>query len=655
MFEIEEGKDSPNPPLGLKRGDSPAPTFDFRSAGHISRSGAVQRSESSLSVSGDGIQHNIVMSVSDDLGLGVSALGSSSEGVSQHSIGASTSIGDELCRPATPSSAYRAHKKSPSSGSTNEDEPSVRRTQSVDSLVEMSPSSSGSCSPTHANQELNRGVTLPHHNYVCANTFEKLKLIGRGDVGKVYLVRHRETDELYAMKTLDKQTMMRRKKIRRALTERDILEYVDHPFIVTLHWSFQSMEKLYLVMDYCAGGSLFRLMQHQPGHCFHEESVRFYAAEILLALEYLHLNGFIYRDLKMENVLVHASGHIMITDFDLSIKADYRSEAQLLNASGEIFATPVTTSHSFVGTAEYLAPEVICGSSNQSCSVDWWTYGILIYEGLYGHTPFQGKTTEQICAHILDGGLHFPDHHMYPVSNECKTLIKKLLDADPKKRLGGQHDAPDIKKHKFFDKISFPLIRNTVPPIIPKLRSPTDTSNHRTSSSKDDLTESDTDSELSEDEQLVGPFKDFKQVFQETRTKRTSLNDPASLFGRSGRSLRVSSGSIGSSSVSSIGSSSGGVSLMGSNVGSNLTTSTGSIEHPVPISWQQSSDPNLRRTASCNSMDEAEFWGKFEKKDHHHKDNHKENEKDGDHHHHHHHHHHHLHNPFRHLWSHHKK
>eukprot|EP01116_Phalansterium_solitarium_P020271 TRINITY_DN5913_c0_g5_i2.p2 TRINITY_DN5913_c0_g5~~TRINITY_DN5913_c0_g5_i2.p2 ORF type:complete len:393 (+),score=119.10 TRINITY_DN5913_c0_g5_i2:1714-2892(+) len=338
-------------------------------------------------------------------------------------------------------------------------------------------------------------------------------------------------------------------------------------------------------------------MQQQPGHCFHEETVRFYAAEILLALEYLHLNGFIYRDLKMENVLVHESGHIMITDFDLSIKGDFRAEARLLDGSQEIFASPVTSSNSFVGTAEYLAPEVICGTANQSCSVDWWTYGILMYEGIYGHTPFQGKTTEQICAHILDGGVHFPDH-MYPVSHDCKSLIKKLLDSDPKKRLGGQHDAADIKKHKFFDKINFALIRNWAPPIVPKLKGPLDVSHHMMS--KEDAAESDTDSELSEDEQMVGPFAGFKQVFQETRTKRTSVLDASRQYGRSSNlGLRASSGSV--SSGSGLGSSS-----------ATLNTSASSIEHSSL--WAvQSTEGMMRRTASCNSMDEVEFWAKCER------------------------------------------
>ncbi|RKP25285.1 kinase-like domain-containing protein, partial [Syncephalis pseudoplumigaleata] len=148
--------------------------------------------------------------------------------------------------------------------------------------------------------------------------FVKIRLLGKGDVGKVYLVKKKNSDRLFALKVLSKQEMIKRKKIKRALAEQEILASSNHPFIITLYHSFQSDDYLYLCMEYCLGGEFFRVLQSRPGKCLPEKHALFYAAEVVCALEYLHLNGFIYRDLKPENILLHESGHIMLTDFDLS-------------------------------------------------------------------------------------------------------------------------------------------------------------------------------------------------------------------------------------------------------------------------------------------------------------------------------------------------
>lgn len=340
-------------------------------------------------------------------------------------------------------------------------------------------------------------------------TFKKIKIIGKGDVGRIYLVEHKENGKLYAMKVLEKEEMVQRNKVKRVLTEREILATSNHPFIVTLYWSFQSFEKLFFVMEYCAGGEFFRMLQTQPGKCLPEDSVRFYSAEVLLALEYLHMMGFIYRDLKPENILVHGTGHLMLTDFDLSKQAATSVNPQVIkkmfSQKTEIFSTPELLTNSFVGTAEYIAPEVIKGFG-QSSAVDWWTFGILMYEMLYGCTPFRGKSQDDTFSLILDGELSFPQNHIHPVSSACKSLMKKLLSPDPKKRLGTVHGSSDIKKHKFFDGINFALIRNMTPPIIPKIDSPTDTSNFRTIEDTGD----DTDKEFTEDP--LSPFKDFTPI-----------------------------------------------------------------------------------------------------------------------------------------------
>lgn len=321
-------------------------------------------------------------------------------------------------------------------------------------------------------------------------SFDKIKLIGKGDVGKVYLVREKKSARLYAMKVLSKKEMIKRNKIKRALAEQEILATSNHPFIVTLYHSFQSEDYLYLCMEYCSGGEFFRALQTRPGKCIPEDDARFYAAEVTAALEYLHLMGFIYRDLKPENILLHQSGHIMLSDFDLSKQSDSGGKPTMIigknGASTSSLPTIDTKScianfrtNSFVGTEEYIAPEVIKGSGHTS-AVDWWTLGILIYEMLYGTTPFKGKNRNATFANILREEIPFPDHAGAPqISNLCKSLIRKLLIKDENRRLGARAGASDIKAHPFFRTTQWALIRHMKPPIIPHQGKDIDTINFR--------------------------------------------------------------------------------------------------------------------------------------------------------------------------------
>ncbi|KAI0601917.1 kinase-like domain-containing protein [Biscogniauxia sp. FL1348] len=321
-------------------------------------------------------------------------------------------------------------------------------------------------------------------------SFDKIKLIGKGDVGKVYLVREKKSSRLYAMKVLSKKEMIKRNKIKRALAEQEILATSNHPFIVTLYHSFQSEDHLYLCMEYCSGGEFFRALQTRPGKCIPEDDARFYAAEVTAALEYLHLMGFIYRDLKPENILLHQSGHIMLSDFDLSKQSDPGGKPTMImgknGASTSSLPTIDTKScianfrtNSFVGTEEYIAPEVIKGSGHTS-AVDWWTLGILIYEMLYGTTPFKGKNRNATFANILREEIPFPEHSGAPqISNLCKSLIRKLLIKDETRRLGARAGASDIKGHPFFRTTQWALIRHMKPPIVPNAGRGIDTINFR--------------------------------------------------------------------------------------------------------------------------------------------------------------------------------
>ncbi|KAI8374696.1 kinase-like domain-containing protein [Radiomyces spectabilis] len=312
------------------------------------------------------------------------------------------------------------------------------------------------------------------------SSFVKLRMLGKGDVGKVYMVQQKETGKLYAMKVLSKSEMIKRNKIKRALAEQEILTTSNHPFIVTLYHSFQSQDYLYFVIEYCMGGEFFRALQLRPGKCLNEEGARFYAAEVTAALEYLHLHGHIYRDLKPENILLHHTGHIMLTDFDLSKGSSPPGNPGVIRSSAPHLPPFIDTrqcvnnlrTNSFVGTEEYIAPEVIKGCGHTS-AVDWWTLGILIYEMLYGTTPFKGNHRNETFSRILHCDVTFGDQpfpYECHLSNSCKNLIRKLLHKDEHRRLGSRAGATDIKHHPFFKDLNFALLRHCVPPIIPLMQ-----------------------------------------------------------------------------------------------------------------------------------------------------------------------------------------
>nr|AML79338.1 putative LOV domain-containing protein [Ipomoea purpurea] len=300
--------------------------------------------------------------------------------------------------------------------------------------------------------------------------FKPVRHLGYGDTGSVHLVELKGTGELYAMKAMDKSILLNRNKVHRACVEREISALLDHPFLPTLYCSFQTYTHVCLITDFFPGGELFALLDKQPSKIFKEESARFYAAEILIALEYLHCLGIVYRDLKPENILVQANGHVVLTDFDLSFKTTCKLQVikhpppkrRSRNTPPLTFvAEPTSQSNSFVGTEEYIAPEIITGAGHSS-AIDWWALGVLIYEMLYGRTPFRGKNRQKTFANILNKDLTFPSS--VPVSLAGRQLIHALLNRDPGSRLGSKGGANEIKQHPFFREIKWPLIRCMSPP-----------------------------------------------------------------------------------------------------------------------------------------------------------------------------------------------
>lgn len=302
--------------------------------------------------------------------------------------------------------------------------------------------------------------------------FRPVKPLGSGDTGSVHLVELLNTGEYFAMKAMDKSVMLNRNKVHRATAERQILDMLDHPFLPTLYASFQTKTHICLITDYYPGGELFLLLDRQPLKVLREDAVRFYAAEVVIALEYLHCQGIIYRDLKPENILLHRDGHISLTDFDLSCLTSCRPQVFLpeeankrsrrkSRSSPVFFAEPMRASNSFVGTEEYIAPEIITGAGHTS-AVDWWALGILLYEMLYGYTPFRGKTRQRTFANVLHKDIRFPAS--ISVSLPARQLIYRLLHRDPANRLGSYEGSNEIKEHPFFRGINWALVRGTAPP-----------------------------------------------------------------------------------------------------------------------------------------------------------------------------------------------
>jgi len=332
----------------------------------------------------------------------------------------------------------------------------LKRKQALAAVEHDSDKEEGKQETTNDSNSDEKGGTtqlLDNSEKVRLDDFELLKVLGRGSFGKVMQVKKKSNGKVYAMKILKKRAIIARNQVEHTKAERKILQALQHPFLMTLRYAFQSKEKLYFVLDYYQGGELFFHLKNKRR--FSEEVARIYVAEIALALGHLHSLAVIYRDLKPENILLDDNGHVCLTDFGLSKDVDKDDKA-----------------HTFCGTPEYLAPEIVTGAGHDK-AVDWWSLGILLYELTVGIPPFYSQNVNEMYNKIQHGVLRFPPF----LSEPCKNLIVALLNRDPTKRLGSKDDVNDIRSHQFFKDMSWDKLykKEIEPSYKPKLKEKAET------------------------------------------------------------------------------------------------------------------------------------------------------------------------------------
>lgn len=289
--------------------------------------------------------------------------------------------------------------------------------------------------------------------------FNFIAVLGKGNFGKVMLAEHKATQKLYAIKVLKKDFILENDEVESTRSEKRVFLVANrerHPFLINLHSCFQTETRVYFVMDYISGGDL---MLHIQKEQFGKQRAKFYAAEVCLALKYFHENGIIYRDLKLDNILLGTDGHIKIADYGLCKEEMW----------------PGQTTTTFCGTPEFMAPEILA-EQRYGKAVDWWAFGVLIYQMLLGQSPFRGEDEDEIFDAILSDEPLYPMH----MPRDSVHILQKLLTREPDKRLGcGPTDALEIMKHPFFADINWDDIyhKRIKPAFVPNLKDATDTSN----------------------------------------------------------------------------------------------------------------------------------------------------------------------------------
>ncbi|XP_018654271.1 serine/threonine kinase [Schistosoma mansoni] len=317
---------------------------------------------------------------------------------------------------------------------------------------------------------------------------ERLFYKSVGAFGKVWLVRKKDNNQLYAMKLLNKRDVVERRQLAHVQAERDILAEADNEWVVKLFFSFQDSRALYLVMEYIPGGDMMSLLIKKG--IFEEPLARFYIAELTLALQSVHAMGFVHRDIKPDNILINREGHIKLTDFGLCTGFRWTHSSKYWDLDFNIPCTSPSLHHdktlerrrnsfanrrcaqSLVGTPNYIAPEILRRQDyGQAC--DWWSVGVILYEMLVGQPPFLAQTAADTQIRVVQWYNYLKLPGEPRLKKDASNLIRQLL-RDPSDRLS---DPVKIKSHPFFESVAWDKLVQETPPYVPTIRDELDTSN----------------------------------------------------------------------------------------------------------------------------------------------------------------------------------
>ncbi|XP_061884072.1 microtubule-associated serine/threonine-protein kinase 3 isoform X2 [Entelurus aequoreus] len=375
-------------------------------------------------------------------------------------------------------------------------------------------------------------VVTPTRRKPFESDFETIKLISNGAYGAVYLVRHKETRQRFAMKKINRQNLVLRNQIQQAFVERDILTFAENPFVVSMFCSFETRRHLCMVMEYVEGGDCANLLKNMGP--LPVEMTRMYFAETVLALEYLHNYGIVHRDLKPDNLLITSLGHIKLTDFGLS-------KIGLMNMTTNLYEGHIEKdTREFVdkqvcGTPEYIAPEVIL-RQGYGKPVDWWAMGIILYEFLVGCVPFFGDTPEELFGQVVSDEIIWPKGDD-ALPTDAEDMITHLLRQSPLERLG-TGGASEVKQHAFFAALDWNGLLRQKAEFIPQLDAEDDTSYFDTRSERYHHMASDEDEETNDEESSleIRQFSSWSHRFSKVYSSSEHLATPSNLSFSSDRS-----------------------------------------------------------------------------------------------------------------------
>ncbi|KAJ0032576.1 hypothetical protein NQD34_002657 [Periophthalmus magnuspinnatus] len=395
---------------------------------------------------------------------------------------------------------------------------------------DASPTASAEPEPTAENKAPQ--TLTPTRRKPLESDFETIKLISNGAYGAVYLVRHKETRQRFAMKKINRQNLVLRNQIQQAFVERDILTFAENPFVVSMFCSFETRRHLCMVMEYVEGGDCATLLKNMGP--LPVEMSRMYFAETVLALEYLHNYGIVHRDLKPDNLLITSMGHIKLTDFGLS-------KIGLMNMTTNLYEghmekdTREFVDKQVCGTPEYIAPEVIL-RQGYGKPVDWWAMGIILYEFLVGCVPFFGDTPEELFGQVVSDEIVWPEGDD-ALPGDAQDLITRLLRQSPLERLG-TGGTTEVKQHAFFLGLDWNGLLRQKAEFIPQLEAEDDTSYFDTRSERYHHLASDEDEETNDEESSleIRQFASWSNRFSKVYSSTEYLATPSNLSFSSDRS-----------------------------------------------------------------------------------------------------------------------